>query len=124
MKKHVMWASIFGATAILLGALGAHALKAILTPQELESFETAVKYQTYHALYILALALLSQKVDTKWPLYLAVFGTLLFSGSIYLLVADNYLGISLSFLGPITPIGGILLIVSWLTLGIKGMKVK
>lgn len=124
MKTKLIWGSLLGAIAIVLGALGAHALKSILTPPELDSFLTGARYQMYSALYILVLAAIDEKINVKLPFYLAIIGTLCFSVSIYLLVADNYLGISLNFLGPITPIGGLLLIGSWVSLAISAIQSK
>lgn len=123
-KKQIIWAAIFGATSIMLGALGAHFLKEILTKQELNSFLTGVRYQMYSALFLLMLALLQEKLKVKIASNLAIVGTLFFSGSIYLLVADSYLGIKLSVLGALTPIGGILLITSWVFVAIAAFREK
>lgn len=106
-------AAIFGATGIALGALGAHALQEILSPSELASFKSGVIYQLIHALALLALLNGEHKALT---VRLWTWGTCLFSGSIYLLVIDDLLGISLSFLGPLTPVGGLLFIAGWLSL--------
>lgn len=107
-------AALLAATGVLLGAMGAHALKAVLTPDQLLSFETAVRYQLYHALALLVI----QGVHAHNPLRnIAIInncmlaGTLCFSGSIYLLLATH-----IKALGPITPIGGLLLIVAWILL--------
>ncbi len=127
MKTTLIWACIFGATAIAFGALGAHALKAVLTAQQLASFDTAVKYQMYHALFLLAVALLQNglpKVNFTWVKNLAVVGVLLFSGSIYLLALQNVTGVNVRFLGPITPLGGILLMAAWLVLLVKIVQLK
>ena len=118
MKTKLLIVSIIGASAVAFGALGAHALKSILTETELQSFHTAVRYQIMHALFLLLLIGFEEKIRIKVPFTLALLGIILFSGSIYLLVLDEYFGLNLKFLGPITPIGGMLLITSWLTLGI------
>ena len=111
--------SIFLAvTALALGALGAHSLKDILSESQYHSFETGVRYQLFHAITLLLLALNCDKLNQhlKKSLILMSTGSCLFSFSIYLLSMQNILGISLSFLGPITPIGGLLLIASWIVL--------
>lgn len=101
--------------AIILGAFGAHALKKVLTIDQLSTFETGVKYQMYHALFLLFIGLSSISQKAKRTIYkLVVVGVIFFSGSIYLL-ATNGLFIPFDFktIGFITPIGGFLLIVSW-----------
>ena len=104
--------------AVLLGALGAHSLKNILSDSQLNSFETGVRYQLFHAITLLILALNKEKFNhnLKKSITLMTIGVCLFSFSIYLLSTQNILGTSLSFLGPITPIGGILLVSSWIIL--------
>ena len=116
--KFIKFAIFFAVTAVALGALGAHALKEVLTESQLHSFETGVRYQLFHALALLVLALNAQKFNPhlKKSLTLMATGICCFSFSIYLLSVQEAVGISLSFLGPITPIGGLLLISSWLVL--------
>ena len=116
--KFIKVAIFFAATAVALGALGAHALKEILTTSQLQSFETGVRYQFLHALAILLLALNAEKFNhqLKRSLTLMTTGICFFSFSIYLLSLQKTLGISLYFLGPITPIGGLLLISAWIML--------
>lgn len=108
--------SILGALAIILGAFGAHSLVKVLTEAELASFKTGVLYHLVHAVYLIGLVVLSKSLDTKWPYYLAFGGVVLFSGSIYLLALDRVMGVDFGFLWPITPLGGLLLITSWLWL--------
>ena len=111
--------SIFLAvTAVCLGALGAHALKDMLSDSQIHSFETGVKYQLFHAISLLVLSLNADKFNhhLKKSLIFMSTGVLLFSISIYLLSIQNAIGISLSFLAPITPIGGFLLVTSWILL--------
>jgi uncharacterized membrane protein YgdD (TMEM256/DUF423 family) len=114
-NKIISTGAIFGLIAIVLGAFGAHALKKVLTIEELSTFETGVKYQMYHALFLLFLGLateLSQK--TKKVIYfLVVFGVIFFSGSIYLLATKNLSSFDFKPIGFITPIGGLLLILAW-----------
>lgn len=109
-------ASILGALAIVLGAFGAHALVDVLTEAELASYKTGVLYHLVHAVYLIGLVALSKRLDIKWPYYLAFIGVIMFSGSIYLLALDRTMGVDLGFLWPVTPFGGLLLIVSWLWL--------
>ena len=118
IDKFMNIAIFFAVTAVALGALGAHALKEILTENQLHSFETGVRYQFFHALAILFLALNTEKFNPKLnrSLYLMTTGICCFSFSIYLLSLQDILGFSLSFLGPITPIGGLLLISAWIML--------
>lgn len=110
--------------AIVLGAFGAHALKKVLTTDQLSTFETGVKYQMYHALFLLFIGLSSISQKTKRVIYnLVVVGIIFFSGSIYLL-ATNGLFIPFDFkvIGFITPIGGLFLILSWAVLLVNILK--
>ena len=108
-------AALMGITAIILGAFGAHALKKQLTVEQLGSFETGVKYQMYHALFLLFLGMntfLNEKVK-KTVFQLVIFGVFFFSGSIYLLTTKQITGVDFKFIGIVTPIGGVLLIMAW-----------
>ena len=118
IDKFIKIAIFFAATAVSLGALGAHALKDILSDSQLHSFETGVRYQLFHAITLLILALNTEKFNhhLNKSLKLMTAGICFFSFSIYLLSIQDAMGISLSFLGPITPIGGLLLICAWLIL--------
>lgn len=127
MKTAFIWASIFGFTGIALGALGAHALKEVLNPQQLSSFETGVRYQMYHALFLLAVGILDQQNlirNTSWINGITVVGIFFFSFSIYLLNLQDLFGVSLGFLGPVTPIGGLLLMSAWVLLLIGVNKTR
>ena len=117
-QKIVLAALILGALAIVLGAFGAHGLKRFLTLEQLNSFETGVRYQMYHALFLLFVAQTNYVTDKQKIIIflLTLFGILLFSGSIYLLNTSSITNIKAKFLGPITPIGGLLLICSWIYL--------
>ena len=114
-RKITATAIIMGMTAIILGAFGAHALKKHLTVEELVTFETGVKYQMYHALFLLFLGLttLVTEKSKKTIFQLVIFGVIFFSGSIYLLATKTITGIDFKPLGIITPIGGTLLILGW-----------
>ncbi|WP_396140564.1 DUF423 domain-containing protein [Flavobacterium sp.] len=114
-RKITSVAALMGITAIILGAFGAHALKKQLSVEQLGSFETGVKYQMYHALFLLFLGMntfLNEKVK-KTVFQLVVFGVFFFSGSIYLLTTKQITGVDFKFIGIVTPIGGVLLILAW-----------
>lgn len=119
-------ASVFGVLSIILGAFGAHALKEVLTPEQLASFETGVRYQMYHALFLLFVgttSLLSYK-QKKTVFWVTLIGVLFFSGSIYLLSTQSLTGANFKFIGPITPVGGLLLIVAWIVLFLSIIRQK
>lgn len=119
-------AALMGMTAIILGAFGAHALKKELSAEQLNAFETGVKYQMYHALFLLFLALntfLNEKAK-KRVFQLVIFGVFFFSGSIYLLTTKAITGVDFKFIGIVTPIGGALLIGAWSILFWNLWKVK
>ena len=123
-RKFLLWGLVFGGTAVVLGAFGAHALKEILTESQQSSFETGVRYQMFHALLLL---LLSRQANlrSRVILNLIVVGVLLFSVSIYLLNLKDYFNAKwLSFLGPVTPIGGLLLISAWFLAAFKTVQRK
>lgn len=118
-KKTITAGAFLGMLAIILGAFGAHALKAVLSPEQLITFETGVRYQMYHALFLLFIGttgLLSQKTKNT-IYYLVLVGVLFFSGSIYLLATNDLTSFDFKVIGFITPIGGFLLILAW---GIAG----
>ena len=113
-KKIISTGAIFGMIAIILGAFAAHALKKVLTLEELSTFETGVKYQMYHALFLLFIGLSALSQKTKKIIYnLIILGILLFSGSIYLLATNNLTTFDFKIIGFVTPIGGLLLISAW-----------
>ena len=125
-KKILSAAGFFGMTAIILGAFGAHALKKVLTIDQLATFETGVKYQMYHALFLLFLGLnahLSFKTK-KTILALTIVGVIFFSGSIYLLATDSLNAFNFKVIGFITPIGGLLLILAWSIMMVHFLKKK
>ena len=120
-------AGSFAAIAVILGALGAHALKAKLSPDQLMSFETGVKYQFYHALALLAVYIIQKQTQTNdfnLSAWFFLIGILLFSGSIYFLSTRSLFGMpdGLKFLGPVTPLGGVLMIAGWLIFVITLIK--
>lgn len=111
----LIFGAVYGMLSVIFGAFGAHALKKILSVERLESFEVGVRYQMYAAFFLLIVGYIL-KFDTssqKWISILMIAGTILFSFSIYLLSLQDYLGANLKFLGPITPLGGLMMIISW-----------
>ena len=113
---------LLAATAVMLGAFGAHGLKAILAPSALTTFEIGVRYQMYHGLAIVALPALSAYGSPKWLNAVAalfVVGCALFSGSLYLLAITGY-----KWLGPITPVGGLCFIIGWTILLVQVARFK
>lgn len=111
----LVFAAAFGMLAIILGAFGAHALKKILNEDQLKSFETGVKYQMYHAIVLLILGFqleFTQPIES-YIVYSFIGGIILFSFSIYGLVISSAKNKKLRFLGPITPLGGLLLTIGW-----------
>ncbi|MBK8490446.1 MAG: DUF423 domain-containing protein [Saprospirales bacterium] len=116
-RPFFIWASFFALVAVAFGALGAHALKEVLSPGSLATFETGVRYQFYHALalFITSFAY-AQRPETlfRWAGRLFIAGVFCFSGSLYLLSTRELLGIGhWTWLGPITPLGGLLFLSGW-----------
>lgn len=111
----LVFGAVYGMLSVILGAFGAHALKKILSVERLESFETGVRYQMYAAFFLLIVGyiLKFETTSEKWISILMIVGTILFSFSIYFLSLQDYLGANLKFLGPITPLGGLMMILSW-----------
>lgn len=108
--------SAFGALAIIFGAFGAHALKKHMDAERLESFETGVKYQMYHAILLILIGILPQTEHIYYAANLIIIGVILFSFSIYGLVLSATFGKKIKILGPITPIGGLALVAGWIML--------
>lgn len=125
MKRKIrLFGSLFMVFGILLGALGSHYFKRILSVEGLESFEVGLRYLIYHGLGLLLLSGMGFKYlkEKKRIFYLMLWGTLIFSGSIFLLSFKNFLPFSITFLGPITPVGGIALILAWSLMVIAFLK--
>lgn len=117
MKRLIIIGSLLSAIAVMLGAFGAHALKSVLSITELQTYETGVRYQFIHSIGIILIAILYHIQPSKLLLRAGMFlylGILFFSFSLYLLALKEVLGISSwTFLGPITPIGGVFFITGW-----------
>lgn len=118
--------AFYGLLSVILGAFGAHAFKKILSVDRLTSFETGVRYQMYAAFFLLIVGYIL-KFETKsenWISWLMIVGTVFFSFSIYFLSFQDVWGVNLKFLGPITPLGGLLMILSWAMLIFYFLKTK
>ena len=122
---------ILGSVAVALGALCAHYLKSkietgLITIDQVNGFDTGVKYHIYHTLAMLIVFLLAKQIQSnylKWAFNCFLIGIILFSGSLYLLCTRNLFHADwLSFLGPITPIGGLFFIAGWFFIAMIGMK--
>ena len=126
-RQALISGSLLAALAVILGAFGAHALKAVVTPEKLVIFETGVRYHFYHSLALLATGIIYSHFPAK-QLRLAtaffIIGIALFSGSLYGMVFLSINGGSIGPLGILTPIGGLFFITAWilLALGIAGAK--
>ncbi|MGG5485698.1 DUF423 domain-containing protein [Gaetbulibacter sp. PBL-D1] len=119
-QAFIITGALFGMLAIIFGAFGAHALKKTLSEDQLKSFETGVKYQMYHAIVLLILGF-NQEFSTSAMYWCFTLGIVLFSFSIYGLILSDAKGKKLRFLGPITPIGGLLFVVGWLLICIQAL---
>lgn len=119
-------AAIFGIVAIALGAFAAHGLKEVLSTEALQTFETGVRYQMYHAIMLLFVggtSFLNAK-SKNIIFYLVLIGVVFFSGSIYGLSTMDVTGINFKSVGFITPIGGLLLISAWVLMLLNFLKLK
>lgn len=127
MNKRIV---IIGATlfvlAIVLGAFGAHGLKRYVDAEQLKTFEVGVRYQFYQAIAFLILGFNADKIkfNLKSISTTLLIGTIFFSGSIYMLSIAEILNISEKIIGPITPIGGLIMIIAWILFIVKLVKAK
>lgn len=122
-KYFIRIGAISGALAVILGAFGAHALKNILAEEALKTFHTGVEYQFYHSLALLIVGLFTASAPAskglKWAGNLFLGGIILFSGSLYVLTLLKATGdVGLKSIGLITPIGGLLFVVGWISLAL------
>ncbi|WP_150451422.1 DUF423 domain-containing protein [Arenibacter lacus] len=125
MNKTILGAGvIFGATAVLLGAFGAHGLGNIVGPKAVESFETGVQYQMYHAFFLMILSGLKpiSEKQKKTISYFIILGIICFSFSIYLLALNELSGFDFTRIALVTPFGGLLILVGWVLLGVGILK--
>lgn len=114
-KRALLIGTIFGLLSVLIGAFGAHGLKEVLLANDkLDVFETAVKYQIYHAFALLFVGLLADRIKGEWVNKVVFFftsGVIVFSGSLYVLSLTN-----IGIFGAITPIGGLMFVAGWIQL--------
>jgi uncharacterized membrane protein YgdD (TMEM256/DUF423 family) len=120
-KTFLFIAALSGALSVALGAFAAHGLKKVLTPADLQVFETGVKYQVYHTLALLAAGILWQSfagAPLLWAGRLYITGMIIFSGSLYLLCLIRHYGWGATWVGAITPLGGLCLIAGWVLMAV------
>ena len=121
-RNTLIIAGISGACCVALGAMGAHALKERIPPENLQTFETAVRYQFYHTIALILVSILAEKIESKFLNYcsaLFIAGIILFSFSLYFLALRPLMGIGneeMRWIGAITPFGGLSFILAWLML--------
>ena len=120
VRKFQLLGITYAGIAVILGAFGAHALKTVLTADQIATFETGVKYQFLHGLALLVLSLfVTQHMDSKWLQRAGIFisvGVVLFSGSIYILATRSLFPFTVgNWIGPVTPLGGLCFILGWIS---------
>ena len=124
-KGFIKTAALLGALSVMLGAFAAHGLKKILTAEDLQIFETAVRYQFYHVFALLAIGIIYKEFPAKlmvWAGRLFIAGIIIFSGSLYLLCYVKYNQLPLNWVGAITPFGGVAFIAGWIMLLLAAVK--
>ena len=123
-KTILIWGLILGVLGIVLGAFAAHGLEKLIDKDAIETFETGVRYQMYHAFFLMLLGFtnpISEKY-AKRILILVLLGVLFFSFSIYGLATNSLTSFDFKSIAFITPVGGLLLISAWITLLIYCVK--
>ena len=126
-NKLFLFAALSCLLAVILGAFGAHYFKEILTENQLTSYQTANRYQWYHSFAIIIVCVINRNNNRMLNIIGNIFATgiVLFSGSIYLLELKDFLSIEqLSLLGPITPLGGLVLVTGWVLFSYNIYKTK
>ncbi|MBN8687948.1 MAG: DUF423 domain-containing protein [Chitinophagales bacterium] len=127
-KNYLSLAALLGAITVAIGAFGAHGLQRITTdPAIIQSYQTAVQYQMIHVLALLAVSILFQQFSAvllQWTANLFLAGIFLFSGSIYILTYLKINGMTTRWIGPVTPLGGVLFIGGWVCLFLAVQKKK
>ncbi|MGY4384463.1 uncharacterized membrane protein YgdD (TMEM256/DUF423 family) [Pedobacter sp. UYP24] len=124
-RSIVLTASLFGALAVVLGAFGAHGLKQVIDEEALTIWAKGVEYQFYHTFALLFLSQLKGGKQLRLAYWFFTIGIVFFSGSLYLLATRSITNFSfLNSVGPITPLGGLLLILGWLMLFLNALKIK
>jgi uncharacterized membrane protein YgdD (TMEM256/DUF423 family) len=125
-KKLLIAGSILGLISIILGAFASHGLENLVNKDAIETFQVGVRYQMYHALLLLFVGTTPkiQHKSKKRIFFLTVIGVVFFSGSIYGLATNELTAFDFKTIGFITPIGGLLLILSWLIMLLDFLKLK
>ena len=123
-RRFLVTGAVFGLLSVILGAFAAHGLQDIVSAESVKSFETGVRFQMYHALLLLILGSLRQEGKWNSVYYLLTAGTILFSGSIYLLATNDLSSFDFRSTALVTPLGGTILIFGWLLLCWKFIKLK
>ena len=125
-KIFIIIGAILAGLAVVLGAFGAHGLKKVVTPENVAIYQTGVQYQMYHALGLILIGILSERILNNYLSYagvLFVAGVVLFSGSLYLIVSLYAMNRSVpTAVGILTPIGGFLFILGWLCFLVSLLK--
>ncbi len=124
-RRIILTASFFGAVAVILGAFGAHSLKNVLSADQLAIWSKGIEYQFYHTfalLFLSTFAMFRTKL-VDFAYYCFTIGIVFFSGSLYLLATREILQLSwVNIIGPITPLGGLLLVTGWIFLFFAALK--
>jgi len=126
-KRIILTASFFGVVAVLLGAFGAHGLKALIDSSSMEIWQKGVEYQFYHTFALLYLSTFARYRNKLINIayFCFTFGIILFSGSLYLLATRSILHLDfINLIGPLTPIGGLLFVLGWIMLFFAAFKDK
>ncbi|AZI27525.1 MAG: DUF423 domain-containing protein [Pedobacter agri] len=126
-KRIILTASFFGVVAVLLGAFGAHGLKALIDNSSMEIWQKGVDYQFYHTFALLYLSTFARYRNKLINIayFCFTFGIILFSGSLYLLATRSILHLDfINLIGPLTPIGGLLFVLGWIMLFFAAFKDK
>ncbi|MCG9971614.1 DUF423 domain-containing protein [Christiangramia crocea] len=125
-RRFLIAGALFGLLAVILGAFAAHGLKDIISENSLDSFETGVRFQMYHAFLLLIIGGFGRVWNIKfnWIFYLLCTGTFLFSGSIYLLATNALTSFDFTRIALLTPVGGTLLIIAWFILLLNFITLK
>ncbi|WGU94776.1 DUF423 domain-containing protein [Paenibacillus dendritiformis] len=121
LRRYTIIGSLNMLLSVALGAFGAHIMQARLTPERMATYETAVQYHMAHALGLIMIAILADKLadqkKVQWSARLLLTGMIIFSGSLYLLCFTGF-----SMLGAITPIGGVAFLIGWLMLALAARR--
>lgn len=125
-KKIIITGAVFGVLGIILGAFAAHGLEKLVDAEAVKTFETGVRYQIYHAFFLLILGGTSfvNLKHKRIVLYFVILGVIFFSGSIYGLATNELSSFDFKTIAMVTPIGGLLLILGWIVMLIGIMRNK